>query len=99
MANQYGVHSAVVDVSAQGSFPTPADVTADFNVGRWVFSIDGAAGDEVRVSFDGTTVHGYLKAGAGSGDLILHTSARKVWIKKGTAAGTLKVICHADQDD
>lgn len=95
MADQYGIKSAIVDVSAQGSFQVAADITADFPVGKWTFSVDGATGDEIRVSFDGSTVHGYLKVGAGSGDLVLRTPCRSVWVKKGTAAGTLKLIAHA----
>jgi hypothetical protein len=94
----YGVLSQTVDVTSQAAFAVSPDVTADFLPGRWRFTIDGAANDEISISFDGTTVHGYAKKGAMLNDLVLHVPHKKVWLKRGTAAGTLKVIVHADQD-
>ena len=95
-SSSYGVLSQVVDVSAATNFPTNPQCTADFVVDCWVFALDGAAGDEFAVSFDGTAVHGRFKKGTQLNDLRLEVTHKKVWLKKLTAAGTLNVYVHAN---
>ena len=94
----YGVLSQVVDLTAQATFQTAPDITADFLVECWCFDVDGAAGDEVFVSFDGSTVHGYCKKGVQLQSLCLEVPHKKVWLK-GTCAGTLKAVVHATAEN
>lgn len=96
MAGKYGVLSQVVDLSAASTFPTDPQVVSDFVVDCWVFALDGAAGDEFAVSFDGATVHGRLKKGVQLNDLRLEVTHKRVWLKKVTAGGTLNAYVHAN---
>lgn len=91
-----------LDVSGVIAFPHDPQVTvelgsgAEFRPRSWSFALDAAGGTTVEYSFDGATVHGFLRAG------VLTPRTRELretscWFR--TAALAAVVLVEVDSGD
>lgn len=74
------------------SYPGTPQVSLEFEPDQYTFyDVSSTTGEDVYVSFDGSTNHGRLRAGTPLAALNWETKCKKVWFKQVTAGGAISV--------